>query len=126
MSTGSLLELLSPFPDEATVPVGWVRKHLQEPGPSQAEGETGPGDLRVEDVAEMYDRSPAAVRTWCRDGRLPGAYRLRGREWRIPRESLETFRESQPKKAGGPSSTPPRRRGKSADLGAWRKLAPND
>ena len=41
-------------------------------------------DMTVAEVAELLKRAPATVRGWCATGELPGAYRLLGREWRIP------------------------------------------
>ena len=47
-------------------------------------------DMTVEDVASLFDRSPVTVREWCRDGKLR-AYRLNGREYRIPAEAVAEF-----------------------------------
>ena len=48
-------------------------------------------DLTVEDVAELFGRSPTTVRTWIREGRLE-AYRF-GREYRITRRALAEFQQ---------------------------------
>ena len=44
-------------------------------------------DLKVEDVAEFFGRSPTTVRAWIRAGTLD-AYKS-GREYRITRRALE-------------------------------------
>jgi len=51
-------------------------------------------DLTVEEVAQLFGRSPTTVRTWIRDQRL-GAYRFGGREYRITRRALEEFQKCQ-------------------------------
>lgn len=69
-------------------------------------------DLTVAGVAEKLGRRPSTVRAWCERGELPGAYKLRGREWRIPRSALEAFLDSQ--RLG---------KGQSDRLGDWRRVA---
>lgn len=38
----------------------------------------------VEAVAQVYEVTPASVRSWCRKGVIKGAIRA-GRKWKIPR-----------------------------------------
>jgi excisionase family DNA binding protein len=52
-------------------------------------------DLTVEEVAAALHRKPSTVRSWCAARRIEGAYRLRGREWRIPLAALRTFQANQ-------------------------------
>ena len=79
-------------------------------------------ELSIADVARKFGRSASTVRGWLEDGRLPGAYKLRGRSWRIPPAALDAFLEDQ---QGGPTSPPQPgpalrlKRGQS--LGDWRK-----
>lgn len=82
--------------------------------------ETAPvADYTVQDVAEALDRSPSTVRGWLSDGVLRG-YKLRGREWRVPRAAFQEFQEAE---AAGDASR--RREGRpeeeEVDLGAWRR-----
>ncbi len=87
-----------------------------------AEDEGGNGsedrlaDSTVDEVARELSRSRSTVREWCRAGEIPGAYRLNGREWRIPRSGLQKFLDGQ----GG---SRPRRLGRchETDLSAWRR-----
>jgi hypothetical protein len=83
----ALLEALAEIPAPAPVPVG---------------------DLTVADVAVHFQRSPSTVRGWLEAGRFDDAYKLNGRDWRVPHAALAAFAEAQ-------------QRGK-ANLGAWRKL----
>lgn len=85
----SLAEALPPG-TALPVPREWLLELL-----TVATGEHQPAmpdaDLTVAQVAQRFDRQPATVRWWCEEGWLPGAYRFRGREWRIPPAGLEAF-----------------------------------
>lgn len=70
-----------------------------------------PRDYTVADLAEIFGRSESTIRAWLEAGRLPNAYKLRGREWRVPRASVQSFLERERKRFRG-----------DMDLGAWRKL----
>lgn len=65
-------------------------------------------DLTIAEVAAFFHRSASTVRGWCEHGCFEGAYKLNGRDWRVPRASVETFLGKQ--------------RGDSSDakLGTWR------
>jgi len=69
---------------------------------------TPAGELTVADIASHFQRSSSTVRDWIRAGRFSGAFRLNGRDWRVPQAALLAFSEAQ------------RQRGKST-LGAWRR-----
>ena len=84
--------------------------------------DTPPADLTVPGVAARFGRHPSTVRAWLERGKLPGAYRLRGREWRIPPAALAAFEaaeRAQWAERTQPSATPSAR----ADLGAWRSAS---
>lgn len=101
----TLRDALADLPDDALVPVKWIRERL-----GGTADDDRISDLTVAEVAAELDRSPSTVRGWCGDGKIDGAYRFRGREWRIPRSALRTFVEGE--RAG--RETP-------ADLSDWRK-----
>lgn len=62
----------------------------------RSEGEAPPlVDLSVLDVATLLKRKASTVRGWCASGIIPGAYRLHGREWRVPQVGLQTLFRSQ-------------------------------
>lgn len=86
--------LLDGLPDAALVPVGWLREQLRaEPAADSADAQSG--DLTVQAVAQDLGRAASTIRYWCRAGLLEGAYRLRGREWRIPPAALQRFLNGQ-------------------------------
>lgn len=82
---------------------------------------SGSADLTVAQVAARYSRQPSTVRGWCESGLLRGAYRLRGREWRIPAEALAAFEQAE--RGGRPSPVQHSQRSQPVDLGRWRKGA---
>lgn len=109
--------LLAELPDDALVPVRWLRVHLQVPAVTPNDALV---DLSCEEVAKQLGRKPSTIRGWAASGVLPRCYRLRGREYRIPQSSLAEFlaraqrqEEPEPEQAG--SATP-------VDLGAWRRV----
>ena len=109
-----LRDLLGQLPPDAQVPVGWVLENLgEEQGSAFA-------DLTLEQVAEKVGRAASTVRGWCNSDRMVGAYRLRGREWRIPQDALRRFLAAERSQDGhGPATV--RSRGP-VDLGSWRNL----
>ena len=108
-----LRDLLGQLPPDAQVPVRWVLENLGEGQGSDL------ADLTLEQVADKVGRAPSTVRGWCNSGRMAGAYRLRGREWRVPQDALRRFVEAERNQEGRPSTV--RSRGP-VDLGSWRKL----
>jgi hypothetical protein len=65
-------------------------------------------DLSIADVALHFRRAPSTIRDWCERDRFEGAYKLNGRDWRIPEAALETFLAKQ------------RNTSERSQLGAWR------
>jgi len=54
--------------------------------------ETAPqADFTVGELALRFHRSPSTIRDWCEHGRLGGAYKLNGRDWRIPEAAVDAF-----------------------------------
>jgi excisionase family DNA binding protein len=76
-----------------------------------APAEAPTDDLTVADLAARFQRSASTVRGWIEAGRFPGAYKLRGRDWRVSPAAVDAFREHERRR---PS------RG-THDLGAWRR-----
>lgn len=115
MTTPATPAAILALPDDALVPVGWIRPLL----------ETGDGverglGLTVAEVARRTDRAESTVRGWCAEGRLPGARRLRKREWRIPASALAALLDGETgPRTGAPERLPTPRGG----LGAWRSEA---
>src|SRR5713101_1465588 len=65
-------------------------------------------DFTVAELAARFHRSASTVRDWCEHGRFESAYKLNGRDWRIPQAAVDTFLAEQ--------------RGEKhvSSLGAWR------
>lgn len=108
------------LPDEALVPVGWIRSLLQ--GVQHLGGAASDLGLTVAEVAKPANRAPSTIRTWCAEGRLPGAYRLQGREWRIPQAALRALLEADQPEAERGAAARRRLRAPQGGLGAWRQV----
>lgn len=67
-------------------------------------------DLTVAELAARFHRAASTVRQWCERGRFDAAYKLNGRDWRVPPAAVEAFLAAQ------------RGEGRTAQLGAWRAM----
>jgi excisionase family DNA binding protein len=107
------------MPREALVPVGWV---LDQAGANQS-APVADVDLTAVQAGELLGRAASTIRGMCASGELLGAYRARGREWRVPRAALSAWQREEARRHAE-KVTPPRRvrANATADLGAWRKL----
>lgn len=76
-------------------------------------------DLTVPELAKELNRSESTVRGWCADGLINGAYKLRGREWRIPRAAARRFLEREAD--GETNRSGPALGGPETSLSAWRE-----
>lgn len=110
----SLLEQLRRMPPGSLVPRDWLLAELERGAPAEPAGGMDP---TIAQVATECGRSPSTVRNWLSQGLLPGAYRLRGREWRIPRATLAAFLEGEAREE---RSTVHRARG--PQLSDWRRV----
>lgn len=107
---------------DAWVSAAVVRRRFQMEEPEIEALRQMPGGIA--EVAALLGRSPSTIRDYCRKGLLPGAYRQRGRDWRIPWSAITAFHEAEAQRHAAEVSPPPRKtktEGKT-DLGAWRKL----
>jgi excisionase family DNA binding protein len=114
-----LRRVVDSLPEGASVslPVEVLREWLDDEGAAPEQTSEAQGfDLTAQDAAALLDRSASTVRGWCASGVLPGAYRLQGREWRIPRGALASLRPN--------GKDEPRMQRRQPDLGAWRKVKP--
>lgn len=109
------LPALASLPDEALVPVGWIREQLRKV-PAEADDD-GPG-LTVEAYADLCGRARSTVRNWCASGRIPGAFKLAGKEWRVPRAALASVGPTAP----APQSPCERLGVPAGGLSAWRAM----
>jgi hypothetical protein len=98
-----------------SVPVDWLRECLAA---EEREGDRPDRLLTLEDVAGEVGRAVSTVRTWCNSGKLEGAFRLNGKDWRIPSASLRRYLEAQ----ANPEATAGTIDGNGhPKIGAWRK-----
>lgn len=93
----ALFRIAQALPDGTAVPVprAWLLELLEgteAPGVTSAPLEV---DLTPEEVGAALHRSPVTIRAYCNAELIPGAYRLRGRQWRIPRAALEAFQAAE-------------------------------
>ena len=102
-----------------TLPVTWLRERLRLDGPE----ENVVVDLTVEQAAKKLGRSPSTVRNWLAAEEIPGAYRFKGREWRIPPSALERFLDKQ---RTAPQATATTVGARALALDEWRKHLAND
>lgn len=102
------------------VPVAWLRVLLN----ARSVDTEIRSDLTVKEVANIIGRAPPTIRSWLRLGLVPGAYRLRGREWRIPRAGLQAIRGVDASIAGAEPLDPALVHGR--DLSAWRHYSQDE
>lgn len=78
-------------------------------------------DLTCRQVADALGRDGSTIRSWVARGEFPGAYRLNGREWRIPPESLRSWQDAQ---RARPTVSLPNRAGarRGQRLSSWRSM----
>jgi len=112
----SLRNVLAAMPAGTLVPRDWVLERLSEdvPGVPAAVTPAPPArvDLTIRDLARLFGKQPSTVRAWVERGDFPGAYKLHGKEWRVPVSGVEAFQNWQR-----------RRTAKSeARLSAWRTV----
>jgi transposase len=82
------------MPPGTLVPRDWLLDQLSEAGAADARS-TALVDLTIRDLATMFGRRPSTVRAWVERGDFAGAYKLHGKEWRVPAESVRHFQEQQ-------------------------------
>lgn len=124
MTPEELLRRLEGLDPAGTVTVGWLLAELGHGGAAapRATLAASVGDLSCREAGLILGRAASTVRGWLEAGVLQG-YRQRGREWRIPRAALDRFRERERTRTTAPEPASSGRRGKSIDLGAWRRSA---
>ena len=113
----SLRAAVAAMPPGALVPRDWLLEQLGEvstdaPMPMAPAPPTRV-DLTIRGLAHLFGKQPSTVRAWVERGDFAGAYKLHGKEWRVPVSAVEAFQDRQ------------RRRAKSEPrLSAWRSVKP--
>jgi hypothetical protein len=112
----SLRTALAAMPPGALVPRDWLLEQLSDAPPATSGPSSTPSplvDLTIGDLGRLFGKQPSTVRAWVERGDFPGAYKLQGKEWRVPPMAVEGFQDRQ------------RRRAKSGSrLSAWRSVKP--
>lgn len=67
--------------------------------------------------------SASTIRTWCERGELAGAYKLHGREWRVPLSAIEAMQRKHAAQHQPPATGSTE---KPVCIGEWRKYLPSD
>ncbi|MGH7426958.1 MAG: helix-turn-helix domain-containing protein [Gemmatimonadales bacterium] len=109
----SLRATVAGMPPGALVPRDWLLEQLSGAPPAKAGPDAVPGslvDLTIGDLARLFGKRPSTVRAWVERGDFPCAYKLHGKEWRVPVASVESFQNRQ------------RRAKQDSGLSAWRKV----
>ena len=94
----------------------WLREQLADTTGQGAEALDA--DQTIAQLAERFGRAPSTVRAWLEADRFPGAYKLRGRDWRVPAAGVAAFLEAE--RAPRPIASR-RAGGARVSLGDWRK-----
>ena len=107
MTLADLRACLATMPPGTLIPADWVCAQL---GAVEGEAEnTKAPDFTAAELATRWGRGSSTVRTMCERGELAGAYRFRGREWRVPRATVLTYEAAERGRAEVPSDPPPLR-----------------
>ena len=114
----SLRAALTAMPPGTLVPRDWLLKQLSE-GISGVPAAVTPApprrvDLTIRDLAKLFGKQPSTVRGWVERGDFPGAYKLHGKEWRVPVSAVDAFQNRQRRAKADPR------------LSAWRKVRRSD
>src|SRR5258708_30141786 len=108
----TLCEAIAAMPPGSLVPRDWLLEQLSGVSPIPPES-PALVDLTIGDLARLFGKRPSTVRAWVERGDFPGAYKLHGKEWRVPASAVEAFQDRQP----GRGKREPR-------LSAWRSVKP--
>lgn len=102
----------------ATIPAEQALKRL----PLVADGAGGDdlAALDVEAAGKALGRSSSTIRDYCRSGLLEGAYKQRGKQWKVPRPAIAAFHRREFEDAEAAAKTTCNGKG-TTDLSAWRK-----
>ena len=113
----SLRAAVAAMPPGALVPRDWLLEQLGEVS-TEAPTPVAPApparvDLTIRGLAQLFGKQPSTARAWVERGDFPGAYKLNGKEWRVPVSAVDAFQDRQRRLA----KSEPR-------LSAWRSVKP--
>lgn len=111
------------MPPGTLVPRDWLLEQLTDPSagaPAPAASAPAPlVDRTIRDLAHVFGKRPSTVRAWVEHGDFPGAYKLHGKEWRVPASAVEAFQDRQRHRKSSSRSAETESR-----LSAWRRVRP--
>jgi len=106
------------MPPGTLVPRDWVLEQLSDGFPDVPAADTPAPparvDLTIRDLAQLFGKQRSTVRAWVERGDFPGAYKLHGKEWRVPVSAVDAFQNRHRRAKSDPG------------LSAWRKVRRSD
>jgi hypothetical protein len=119
-----LRELAEALPVGAavSVPREWLLELLEGAAPSPVPSNVQAADMTIADLALRFGRHASTIRGWLEKGAFAGAYKLRGREWRIPAASLAAFEDTARRSTGTRVAASKRSPRSKTDLTSWRRV----
>ena len=120
MTIADLERLVASHAPGSLIPRDWLLEQLKG-----VDGDAGDplADMTIEEAGVVLGRSLSPVREYCRRDLLPGAYRQRGREWKVPREAIRAFQRAEASDKKPPT---PNDRRAPAHLSSWRHKVTED
>src|SRR5438093_2131027 len=112
----SLRGALTAMPPGALVPRDWLLEQLGDVSPD-APTPVVPAppahvDVTIRGLAQLFGKQPSTVRAWVERGDFTGAYKLHGKEWRVPVSAVEAFQNGERRRTAKSESP----------LSAWRTV----
>src|SRR5258708_15500182 len=96
----TLCEAIAAMPPGSLVPRDWLLEQLSG-GSSTPLESPALVDLPIGELARLFGKRPSTVRAWVERGDFPGAYKLHGKEWRVPASAIKAFQNRQ--RGGSPT-----------------------
>lgn len=88
----SLRAALEVMPSGTLVPRDWLLERLSN---GRAANSGAVVDMTIPELARLFGKRPSTVRAWVERGDFAGAYKLHGKEWRIPAAAIAEFQSNQ-------------------------------
>lgn len=92
----AIVATLRGMPPGSLVPRDWLLDQLGDSSPqAPVPASEVLVDLKIDDLAKLFGKRPSTVRGWVERGDFPGAYKLHGKEWRVPTSGVKAFQDGQ-------------------------------
>lgn len=83
------------MPPGTLVPRDWLLENLSDTPLASEERARSFVDFTIQQLATMFGKQPSTIRAWVERGDFPAAYKLQGKEWRVPAASVHEFQARQ-------------------------------